>query len=119
MLDLSHLRNEIGLTQAELADELRVSLRTIQNWEGGEIAIPKKKVKFITQEIERLRLSKGKEIIISQSSPVLVRFKECQDIKQNHPDIYIDMLQYIEDLEHKNKQLKERLDFLLERLKKS
>lgn len=40
MVDLKELRNKVGLTQQELADEVGVSVNTIQNWESGK-TVPK------------------------------------------------------------------------------
>ena len=40
MVDLKELRNKVGLTQQELADEVGVSVNTIQNWENGK-TVPK------------------------------------------------------------------------------
>lgn len=36
MIDIRKLRERRGLTQQELADRCGVTLRTIQNWEGGK-----------------------------------------------------------------------------------
>ena len=35
MIDIAKARDEIGFTQAELADAVGVTTRTIQNWEAG------------------------------------------------------------------------------------
>lgn len=40
MIDIAKARDEIGFTQAELADAVGVTTRTIQNWEAG-ISSPK------------------------------------------------------------------------------
>lgn len=36
MIDIRKLRERRGLTQQELADRCGVTLRTVQNWEGGK-----------------------------------------------------------------------------------
>lgn len=41
-LNVKEIRNKLGLTQEELAKELGVALRTVQNWETGGV-IPKTK----------------------------------------------------------------------------
>lgn len=43
MIDVKKLRESNGLTQQELADKCRVTLRTIQNWENGK-TIPESKL---------------------------------------------------------------------------
>ena len=40
MIDIRQARDEIGFSQAELADAVGVSTRTIQNWEAG-VSAPK------------------------------------------------------------------------------
>ncbi|CAM1355885.1 helix-turn-helix domain-containing protein [Tenacibaculum halocynthiae] len=45
---LKELRKNKGETQSELADILKVSLRTIQNYEKGSVTIPNEKLKQIS-----------------------------------------------------------------------
>lgn len=40
ILELKKIRKELGLTQAELAKKVGVSLRGYQNWESGDRKIP-------------------------------------------------------------------------------
>lgn len=47
MIDIAKARDEIGFTQAELADAVGVTTRTIQNWEAGVSAPKPPQVKAI------------------------------------------------------------------------
>ena len=47
MIDIAKARDEIGFTQAELADVVGVTTRTIQNWEAGVSAPKPPQVKAI------------------------------------------------------------------------
>ena len=47
MIDIAKARDEIGFTQAELADAVGVTTRTIQNWEAGVSAPKPTQVKAI------------------------------------------------------------------------
>lgn len=49
-LDIIKFRENNGLTQQALADELNVSLKTIQNWEAGK-TIPNTKIKLLRNYI--------------------------------------------------------------------
>lgn len=48
-IDLKELRIKNKLTQQEMADLCNVSLRTIQNWESGDVEIPKNQEKMIAK----------------------------------------------------------------------
>ena len=55
MMDVKQAREEIGFSQAELADAVGVTTRTIQNWEAG-ISSPKPpQVKAIERLLRILR----------------------------------------------------------------
>ena len=41
-LDIKKIRIELGMTQADFAKRLGISIRTVQNWESGG-AIPESK----------------------------------------------------------------------------
>ena len=47
MIDIAKARDEIGFTQAELADAVGVTTHTIQNWEAGVSAPKPPQVKAI------------------------------------------------------------------------
>ena len=40
-LDVKKIREELSYTQQEIADELKVNVRTVQKWESGEVKIRK------------------------------------------------------------------------------
>jgi DNA-binding transcriptional regulator YiaG len=42
-LTIREARDALNLTQAELADEIGVSSRTVQNWEAGKVPRPKQR----------------------------------------------------------------------------
>jgi len=46
-LFIKKLRNDLGLNQTKFASKIGVSLRTIQNWEGGKRNIPEWALKNI------------------------------------------------------------------------
>lgn len=45
--EIRNFRNIHSLTQSELAEKLKVTLRTVQNWESGTVNIPKKHINTI------------------------------------------------------------------------
>lgn len=53
-IELKELRNKSKITQEELAKLCNVSLRTIQNWEGGNIEIPKSKKKMLDNIFKKM-----------------------------------------------------------------
>lgn len=53
-IELKELRNKSKITQEELAKLCNVSLRTIQNWEGGNIEIPKSKEKMLDNIFKKM-----------------------------------------------------------------
>jgi transcriptional regulator with XRE-family HTH domain len=53
-IELKELRNKSKITQEELAKLCNVSLRTIQNWEGGNIEIPKSKEKMLDNIFKKI-----------------------------------------------------------------
>ena len=59
-LEIKNKRKELGLTQADLAKKLGVSLKTVSNYENGEV-IPESKV-----ELLRTILSKEEVIILNE-----------------------------------------------------
>ena len=50
--NLKRLRKEIGLTQAELADFLDKSLRTVQKYESGDISMSISLLKYFAEQFE-------------------------------------------------------------------
>lgn len=46
---ISALRSKKGLSQSDLAEILRVSLRTIQNWEQDPANLPRKKAAYVAE----------------------------------------------------------------------
>lgn len=51
-IELKNNRQMRKITQTQLAEMCNVSLRTIQNWESGEVEIPKSKEKFLKKIFE-------------------------------------------------------------------
>lgn len=45
--ELKQIRKKSGLNQTDFAEKLGLSIRTIQNWEGGHNVIPKSKALLI------------------------------------------------------------------------
>jgi len=53
MIDIRQARDEIGFSQAELADAVGVSTRTIQNWEAG-VSTPKPQQAKVIERMLRI-----------------------------------------------------------------
>ena len=51
-IDLKNMRVIRKITQSQLAEMCSVSLRTIQNWESGDVEIPKSKEKILKKIFE-------------------------------------------------------------------
>lgn len=65
-IELKVLRNKNNITQDELAKLCNVSLRTIQNWEGGNIEIPKSKEKVLDNIFNKIAVGTNNTIFIIQ-----------------------------------------------------
>lgn len=61
-IELKVLRNKNNITQDELAKLCNVSLRTIQNWEGGNIEIPKSKEKVLDNIFNKIAVGTNNTI---------------------------------------------------------
>ena len=62
--ELKTKRSQLGLTQAELADMLPISLRTYQGWEFGRYSIPSlidRALVSIESEVKAARSRAGKK----------------------------------------------------------
>lgn len=53
-IELRNLRRMRNITQSQLAEMCNISLRTIQNWESGEVEIPKSKEKFLKKILDNV-----------------------------------------------------------------
>ncbi len=54
--EFKHLRTKAGHTQASLANEMGVHLRTVTRWEIGEVAVPRVvelALRYIAEHIRR------------------------------------------------------------------
>lgn len=56
-LELRENRRIRNITQGQLAEMCNVSLRTIQNWESGEVEIPKTKEKLLEKIFDKTNTS--------------------------------------------------------------
>ena len=56
--ELRQLREGLGLSQEKLASLLKVSLRTVHNWESGKTSIPSAKA----EEIKRMAVSVNQSV---------------------------------------------------------
>ena len=63
-LEIKNKRKELDLTQADLAKKLGVSLKTVSNYENGEV-IPESKI-----ELLRDILFKKEVIILNEPTPI-------------------------------------------------
>lgn len=114
MLNLSQLRIELQLTQSELAEKLRVSLRTIQNWENDPASIPKKKISWVTQELEKMRnLDPGS--LELKKSPLIDRIHTEVQAGKMDKALALDIIHHIERLTLERDQLQERVDYIDDR----
>lgn len=72
-LEIKNKRKELGLKQADLAKKIGVSLKTISNYENGEV-IPESKI-----ELLRSILDKKEVIILNEPAPTYGEEKNIID----------------------------------------
>lgn len=63
-MDIKKIRSEFGFTQKSFADEIGVSINTVQNWEAGK-TIPNTKLKAIEAIVEQKRIMKTTPISLT------------------------------------------------------
>jgi DNA-binding transcriptional regulator YiaG len=51
---LKSRREQLGLSQAELARQIDISVRTLQNWEIGHRGIPSLTARWLSEQLRRL-----------------------------------------------------------------
>ena len=90
--ELRRIRESLGLSQEKFANLLKVSLRTVHNWECGRTAIPETKVdeieKIITsvnQTAEGNGINAGRDIHHVNSSQELNKMLDAlnESLRQN------------------------------------
>lgn len=122
-LEIQKRRKELGLNQSELAKKLGVSVKTISNYENGEV-IPISK-KALLHEILSNNTLKEEEVLLENGSKnytVLVeKVKRLQEIIHEHEEICLLLKDDPVEYNHHNeliKLLKTRIS-IIERSKKT
>lgn len=63
-MNIKKIRSEYGYTQQSFADEIGVSIATVQNWEAGK-TIPNTKIKIIETLIKQKSIAKNTPVSLN------------------------------------------------------
>lgn len=133
---IKQLRIKEGLSQTELAQEIQVSLGTIQNYEGGKVNIPSRSLKRLSKFfgvneeflMENKEVSTLKELDTALSSSITaygdnsnnnatqINFDKVKSVKMSDPGGQDEKDRIISELRKENNRLKKQIDKLIERL---
>ncbi len=112
-MDVKRLREQMGLTQIQLADRVGVTLRTIQNWEGGR-PLPKRVQRLLlllADQQENGQMGNAaqadKDGIVSEGNV------DVQGSRGRRPVFAADMQCFFDALERQQELLSRQLDELV------
>ena len=67
-MDMKEIRNEIGLSQAEMADALGIGFSSLRRYENGERETPEDVIYGVEEILEQFKITQSREKLLSSNA---------------------------------------------------